>query len=78
MNFKVLPSLALAALIGGVFIHSPLLHAQESAAGSEMNQSGTDAQSAADSAGQSLVHAYHATADEVRDAGLTTRSKPRC
>jgi hyperosmotically inducible periplasmic protein len=75
MNLKILPSLALAGLIGGAFIHSPILHAQESAAGSEMNQSGADAKSAANSAGQSIAHAYYATADEVGDAALTTKVK---
>ncbi len=75
MNFKILPSLALAALIGGAFIYSSVLHAQESATGSEMNQSGMDATSAADSAERSIAHAYHATADELGDAALTTKVK---
>ncbi len=77
MNFKVLPPLALAALIGGAFIYSysPVLHAQESTTGSEINQSGSDAKSAVDSAEKSIAHAYHATANELGDAALTTKVK---
>jgi hyperosmotically inducible periplasmic protein len=75
MNLKVLPALALAALIGGGVVHSPILHAQESATHSEMNQSDSDIKSAADAAGQSIEHAYRATADELGDAALTTKVK---
>jgi len=73
MNIKILPSLALSALIGGALIYSPIVRAQESVTGSEMNQSGSDIKSAANAAGQSIKHAYRATADELGDATLTTK-----
>jgi hypothetical protein len=70
---KVSSLMAAAAL--GALIASPPLFAQSSAAGQEMHQSGQAAQSAANSAGHSVEHVYHATKDELGDAALTTKVK---
>src|SRR5277367_5681133 len=63
-----------AALMGGIAIALPV-HAQESAAGQEMHQSGQAAENSASDAGSSIKHAYNATTDEAGDAALTTKVK---
>jgi hyperosmotically inducible protein len=63
-----------AALMGSVALALPG-HAQESAAGQEMQQSGQAADNSASDAGSSIKHALNATADEASDAALTTKVK---
>jgi hyperosmotically inducible protein len=75
MNIRKLAIITFAGLIGGALYSSPLLYAQESAAGQEMHASGVAAKEAAEDAGSSVKHAYNATTDEVNDATLTTRVK---
>lgn len=77
MKPKRLPVLALGVILGGTCVPLHPLHAQESAAGREIHQSGTDAVTAADSAGESVKHAYRATVDKIDDAALTTNVKTK-
>jgi hyperosmotically inducible periplasmic protein len=48
---------------------------QDSVAGQEMHKSGQDLKSAASATGESAEHAFHGTADQMRDATLTTKVK---
>jgi hyperosmotically inducible protein len=81
---KTVTALALAALIGGGIGISPLLHAQDSAAGQEMHESGSSAKAigsapsvkaGADDAADSVRHAYRGAKDQIGDATLTTKVK---
>ncbi len=69
--------LAILTIVGllGASQSVPAVHAQESVAGQEMRESGSAAGQALKNAGQSIEHAYHATADEAHDAALTTKVK---
>ncbi len=75
MKIRKLAIITFAGLIGGALCSSPLLYAQESAAGQEMHASSVAAKQAAQDAGSSVKHAYNATTDEVNDATLTTKVK---
>jgi hypothetical protein len=48
---------------------------QDSVADQEMRKSGQDLKSAAAATGESAEHAFHGTADQMRDATLTTKIK---
>ncbi len=84
IRVKAVTTLALAGLLGGGLSISPPLHAQESAAGQEIHESGASAQAVASApsvkagagdAADSAKHAYRATKDQVGDATLTTKVK---
>lgn len=84
IRIKTVTTLALAGLIGGALSISPPLHAQDSAAGQEMHQSGASAKAVvsapsikagAGDAADSAKHAYRGTKDQIGDATLTTKVK---
>ncbi|HXR34971.1 MAG TPA: hypothetical protein VN754_03445 [Candidatus Binataceae bacterium] len=54
MKIRKLAIITFAGLIGGAVCNSPLLYAQESAAGQEMHASGAAAKKAAQDAGSSV------------------------
>ncbi len=74
MKLHTLSILAFTTLLG-TSLSITTVRAQESAAGQEIHESGTAARQVLSDAGQSVRHAYHATADEARDAALTTKVK---
>jgi hyperosmotically inducible protein len=51
--------------------------AQDSAAGQEMHQSGQDLKDAGSATADSAEHAYRGTADEMKDATLTSKVKEK-
>jgi hyperosmotically inducible protein len=75
MKIGKLATITFAGLFGAALCNSPQLHAQESAAGQEMHDSGASAKEAARDMGSSVKHAYNATTDVVSDATLTTKVK---
>jgi hyperosmotically inducible protein len=75
IRLKTVTTLALAGLLGGALSISLPLHAQDSAAGQEMHQSGASAKAGAGDAADSVKHAYRGTKDQIGDATLTTKVK---
>jgi hyperosmotically inducible periplasmic protein len=75
MKSSKLTILALAGLFGATMTTPALVHAQETAAGQEMHESGAAAKGALNDAGSSVKHMYRATKYEVSDAALTTKVK---